>query len=177
MTSPLNLTRRGHSGPITPEANATSAQCFDLCSSQPVRQAFPPDIRRTTRQLASLKDASGPDRDCSGRSAANVTTIRPPRRSRSHVEPTTDPERDGPAATTQNLLFRRVMVGPVVAISLAKPSKPADEEKFALLLSAGSNRRLPRRDSTNRARTDGRNTARRSPTGCSRCISSNPVGR
>src|SRR3954466_10365868 len=68
--------------------------------------------------------ASGPDRDCSGRSAANVTTIRPPRRSRWHVEPTTDPERDDCAATTRNLLFRKVMVDAVVAISLAKPSKP-----------------------------------------------------
>jgi hypothetical protein len=63
------------------------------------------------------------------------------------------------------------MVGPVVAISLAKPSKPADEEKFALLLSAGSNRRLPRRDSTNRARAGCPN-----PTG-GRSTNSNPVGR
>jgi hypothetical protein len=30
------------------------------------------------------------------------------------------------------------MVDSVVAISLAKPSKPVDEEKFALLLSVGS---------------------------------------
>jgi hypothetical protein len=30
------------------------------------------------------------------------------------------------------------MVDPVAAVSLAKPSKPADEEKFAPLLSAGS---------------------------------------
>src|SRR4051794_25028993 len=108
MTSPLNLTRREVSGPITPESAATSVNCFDLCESRSPCQLLATCIR-----------------DCSGLSAANVTTIRPPRRSRWHVEPTTDPERDGRAATTQNLLFRKVMVDAVVAISLAKPSKPA----------------------------------------------------
>src|SRR5690349_18033582 len=100
MTSPLNLTCSLVSGPITPDANAASAQCFDLC-------------------LPRSFDASNLDRDCSGLSAANVTTIRPPRRSRWHIEPTTDPERDGRAATTQNLLFRRIMVDSAAALSLA----------------------------------------------------------
>ena len=42
-----------------------------------------------------------------------------------------------PARRREHIVFRRVMVGPVEAVSLAKPSKPADEEKFALLISAG----------------------------------------
>ena len=43
---------------------------------------------------------------------------------------------DGRAAETQNLLFRKVMVDAVAAFSLAKPSNPADEEKFAPLTGA-----------------------------------------
>jgi hypothetical protein len=73
---------------------------------------------------------------------------------------------------TQNLLFRRLLVDAVVAISLAKPSKPADEEKFALLVIAGSCRRLPRRASTDYACADrtyctGRGNSSRYPAACS----------
>ena len=37
----------------------------------------------------------------------------------------------------EHIVFRRILVGPVEAVSLAKPSKPADEEKFALFNRAG----------------------------------------
>ena len=42
----------------------------------------------------------------------------------------------------EHIVFRRLLVGPVEAVSLAKPSKPADEEKFALLNCAGCSHRL-----------------------------------
>jgi hypothetical protein len=45
------------------------------------------------------------------------------------------------------MVFREVMVGPVEAVSLVKPSKPADEEKFALLIVAGCRLLRHRRDS------------------------------
>src|SRR5262245_60322368 len=44
-------------------------------------------------------------------------------------------------------LFRRLLVGPVVAVSLVKPSKPAHEEKFALLSVPNCNARDACRDS------------------------------
>jgi hypothetical protein len=37
----------------------------------------------------------------------------------------------------EHIVFRSLLVGPVEAVSLVKPSKPADEEKFALLIGPG----------------------------------------
>src|SRR3954453_11038695 len=67
-------------------------------------------------------------------------------------------------AEAKTLCFRRLLVGPAGTISLAKPSKPADEENFAPLRALDSNRL-------------GRGHARTGDPECACCCTSEPAAR